>query len=617
MIIRSELEFSMYMDLQGYQLTGPVTSDMSIRDIQAKYLLESSFKKFKDEENEDAAQKAESLFLEMNDRCSRFKFDPRSIQHEQVIGEVKNLWWAMFDPLSFDSIPVSEEICWLQGRCGPGASLDVGSSNFYTKLFDSSLSSSDDRLYRLHEKFCDLHSSTWVEANEARHSRYDVGGRNTKVSVLGTVAKNVNIRRTTCTAPPLNMFFQLGLGNVLESALKRFYNIDLSTQESINKQLAREGSLNQKLGTIDLRSASDTIALKLVDELTPKKLNQLLHSFRSPQIQVGEQLVQKWMLSTMGNGFTFPFQTLLFATVVDACYKVLGISLKTHGARNFGVYGDDIIVQHDAYSFVSDCLAMFGFIVNTDKSFNHGNFRESCGGDYYSGVNVRGYYIKSLKRRSDVNAVYSGLTVWQSRTGISLKHTMNYLIANTRCVNWIPLYEDPSSGFYATDVSVIGPSYKKLVPIPNTHPVIAIPYKRGYGNHKIIDGKKEFTCKINPMGQLIAVLGGYVRDGAITLRSKSVDVQRFRYVTVSLYPQKRDFIGATPFINYMSEIDVNWRELIFRASRDLSRVGPINKFRGTLVPEGQRCEALRYDDIYRIKRVHQDMQLDTLGCLVG
>jgi hypothetical protein len=93
--------------------------------------------------------------------------------------------------------------------------------------------------------------------------------------------------------------------------------------------------------------------------------------------------------SSMGNGFTFELETLIFWAISSVCQNV-------HNEFNVHVYGDDIIIPSESYSDVEAALTFFGFSLNEEKSFKEGAFRESCGSDYFNGVAVRPYYIEEL-----------------------------------------------------------------------------------------------------------------------------------------------------------------------------------------------------------------------------
>jgi hypothetical protein len=87
----------------------------------------------------------------------------------------------------------------------------------------------------------------------------------------------------------------------------------------------------------------------------------------------------------MGNGATFSLETLIFASILDACC----------GHARYSVYGDDLIVPRDNVARVIMALKYVGFIVNTDKSYTDGPFRESCGKDYYRGTDITPFYLRS------------------------------------------------------------------------------------------------------------------------------------------------------------------------------------------------------------------------------
>ena len=88
----------------------------------------------------------------------------------------------------------------------------------------------------------------------------------------------------------------------------------------------------------------------------------------------------------MGNGFTFPLETLIFwALTASACEG---------DVDSVSVYGDDIICPRERADDVIDTLTMCGFKINLEKSFVEGPFRESCGCDYYKGIDIRPFYKK-------------------------------------------------------------------------------------------------------------------------------------------------------------------------------------------------------------------------------
>jgi len=201
---------------------------------------------------------------------------------------------------------------------------------------------------------------------------------------LQFVPKSALAKRSVIVEPVLNSFFQLGFGDYMTRRLLRA-GIDIRDQ-TVNQRLAREGSLTGGLATLDLSSASDTVSKELVRFLLPTDWYQLLSAFRTGVIRYGchELVLEKF--SSMGNGFTFPLETLIFFSLVRA----------TCGEGVVSVYGDDIICPAVDVDRVIRTLRLCGFTVNTAKSFWAGPFRESCGKDYYKGISVRPFYQKHL-----------------------------------------------------------------------------------------------------------------------------------------------------------------------------------------------------------------------------
>jgi len=201
---------------------------------------------------------------------------------------------------------------------------------------------------------------------------------------LSFVPKNAKTYRSICTEPGLNTLVQLGIGSYMARRLAAF-GIDIRDQ-SVNQDRALEGSLTGDLATLDLSSASDTISRELVFELLPLDWASFLEKVRSRNVLLpsGEVLCQE-KFSSMGNGFTFPLETLIFWSLAAACCQ--DDSMAT-------AYGDDLIVPTSAYALLTEVLIAVGFKVNLSKSYATGPFRESCGKDYFSGTPVRPVYSR-------------------------------------------------------------------------------------------------------------------------------------------------------------------------------------------------------------------------------
>lgn len=206
-----------------------------------------------------------------------------------------------------------------------------------------------------------------------------------------TVPKNWKTDRCIAIEPDWNMFFQLGVGSMIRRRLQR-YGILAPTAQLTNRWLARWGSWTGYVATLDLSMASDTVSLALCEALLPADWFKVLMDLRSP---VGElpdgKVVAYEKISSMGNGFTFELETLIFWALARAvCRK--------DDWQYVSVYGDDIIVPAHAAPAMVDILTMVGFSLNSEKSFSEGPFRESCGGHYWEGHDVTPFYVREKPR---------------------------------------------------------------------------------------------------------------------------------------------------------------------------------------------------------------------------
>lgn len=208
-----------------------------------------------------------------------------------------------------------------------------------------------------------------------------------------TVAKDGLKRRGICIEPSLNVGFQLDVGKILKRRLMRV-GIDLIDGKQIQMSMAKRGSRDGDLATIDLSNASDTMSYNCVKLLLPKRWFDVLDSLRSPFTQVDGEWTRLSKFSSMGNGFTFELETTIFAAVVMTLARLKTVELKP--GTNFGVLGDDIICPVSLFQDVVGALKFLGFTPNPKKTFGEGPFRESCGGDYFNGVAVRPHYVETI-----------------------------------------------------------------------------------------------------------------------------------------------------------------------------------------------------------------------------
>lgn len=256
-------------------------------------------------------------------------------------------------------------------------------------------------------------SPTWCKSSGGYHTSIPLPALKLREeSKVTTVPKDAFIDRVIAVEPDMNMFVQKGFGGYIRRRLKHV-GINLNDQ-SLNQLLAREGSRGG-LATIDLSSASDTVAYELVRELLPPDWFEALLSCRThaSRLPSGE-VVNLQKFSAMGNGFTFELESLIFwALCSSVCTRTVG----REGLRA-SVYGDDIVVTVDDFDAVVDILQFSGFSVNKKKTYASGPYRESCGKHYFHGRDVTPITItKEVTHASQLLLLCNNLIRWALRTG--------------------------------------------------------------------------------------------------------------------------------------------------------------------------------------------------------
>lgn len=135
-------------------------------------------------------------------------------------------------------------------------------------------------------------------------------GRNAR---LITVAKNSTSRRTITVEPLLCQFIQQGLNTALRDSINEcrvLSNCLALTDQSKNQHLALEGSRLDNWATIDLKSASDLLSVKLVESVFRHHglfLDHMMDSRSSSiyaDVTKSQHVLAKF--AGMGNALTFP-----------------------------------------------------------------------------------------------------------------------------------------------------------------------------------------------------------------------------------------------------------------------------------------------------------------------
>lgn len=245
-------------------------------------------------------------------------------------------------------------------------------------------------------------------------------------SELTFVPKDAKTDRPICIEPLLNGLYQKGVGSYIRKRLKSF-GINLDDQ-TVNQKLAAS-AFSDKLATVDFSSASDTISYSLVLDLLPIDWFEFLDVARCPRYLLNGTWSNFSKFTSMGNAYTFELETLIFYALAYACIEELGLVAKT--GVNLSVYGDDVIIPQDAFDLFSEVAVACGFRINEEKSFSNGTFFESCGCDYFLGLNVRPFLIKK-KLNKLLPSFYAANTLLRIKSRIPVPKGQSFFFRSHR-----------------------------------------------------------------------------------------------------------------------------------------------------------------------------------------
>jgi hypothetical protein len=388
-------------------------------ELLKKYCSPTQDQQKLEEETFEKFFEVNSHILETNIRLIyEFENMPQRIQHCETKVQEHHLRARAIVNFVLGSFSVEE--LFLEAKHSPGSTLGVGFVDTSPEAKFQLPMTATKRVVPYMTEYLSFDSQlkeavqTWT-AGAPVSGWYDVvdGSR------ASTVDKTTEKRRMICVEPTANMFLQQGLMQMMIKRLRKV-GLDVASLPDRHKLLARLSSVSGQNATIDWSSASDTVSIELLRWLLPPKWFDIVWDLRCDTASFNKSAVELQMISTMGNAVTFPLETLVFwayATAVTLS-RTKSKSLFPDGKqlRQNSVFGDDCIVPTaNAEEFISVMHAV-GFIINQEKSFyGSEQFRESCGGDYLAGYDVRPYSLKAPTSSSK-----SALAPWLNIIGNSL-----------------------------------------------------------------------------------------------------------------------------------------------------------------------------------------------------
>lgn len=215
------------------------------------------------------------------------------------------------------------------------------------------------------------------------------------ISEILFVPKDSRGPRTIVREPRTNLLFQMSFFHWFTRYLQRKTHgrVNFTSQE-VNRGIAKQASIDKKYSTIDLKNASDSVSYKVICTLFRHSpvIMKFLRDYRTKYVFLGKDnpnpIHRLRKLSGMGAGFTFPMMSFLAHHTLSTDYsKFFGVPYAVASSKIF-TFGDDICVPTIYRSRAETALTRVGLVVNQQKSYSSGPFRESCGGDYLHGNDV-------------------------------------------------------------------------------------------------------------------------------------------------------------------------------------------------------------------------------------
>lgn len=230
---------------------------------------------------------------------------------------------------------------------------------------------------------------------------------------LINVPKTWKVLRTITPLTLLSLFYSNGVGSIVTERLQTA-GLDIRRLQNRHRHLVKGFSKSKTHATADLSAASDSLTKELLNRVLPRKWYSVIKPVMTHQVCFKQEGVSHAAYTSsvlpMGNGLTFPVETLIFYCLIRALGDLTGVK------GIYSVYGDDLIYPSKLHPYVVRFFPYAGLVLNLDKTFVKYPFRESCGADFYRGADVRPFYLQgqsqvltSSKYQAFLYKTYNGL----------------------------------------------------------------------------------------------------------------------------------------------------------------------------------------------------------------
>jgi hypothetical protein len=169
------------------------------------------------------------------------------------------------------------------------------------------------------------------------------------------------------------------------------------TDQTVNRALALEHSMDGEFVTIDLSDASDRVSEWLVRRVFNGRIGDYLCSCRSnATILPDGRRVELRKYASMGSALCFPVEALVFWALAVGSLTRLRTARDLRSLPPVYVYGDDIVVRKCDYEQVGLIFEQLHLKLSEGKCCTGRFFRESCGCDAFKGVDVTPVRLHTL-----------------------------------------------------------------------------------------------------------------------------------------------------------------------------------------------------------------------------
>jgi hypothetical protein len=245
----------------------------------------------------------------------------------------------------------------------------------------------------------------------------------------------------------IGLFFSYGVGRVVQSRLKDA-GLDIGTLQFRHRRLVKQYSRSRSHATADLSAASDSITSELLNRILPRPWYNALKKTFVRELDIHGKRFSTASVLPMGNGATFPTETLVFYCIIKAIGELAGVR------GTYSVYGDDLIYPSKLHKYVTAVFPQLHLKLNMDKTFVTYPFRESCGSDFYRGQDVRPHFIKgeaekltSVRYQAFLYKAYNGLTArWNP---LEIRETLTWILSELAMTSQAILRVPPSFPDYS------------------------------------------------------------------------------------------------------------------------------------------------------------------------